>query len=212
MTYRSSHQTRPNIQLDCSDCGHCRSRTISSGTTARDRHPSVLAWGTKLAFYQNDLVGYISLLSDSIVLHESERKWFEAKNFPIRYAAALKIGRLGTQNKYKGQGIGTALMKYAVGVAFRMNEMGVGCRFLTLDSDKAAIPFYLRLGFVFSQHRDYKKKDYPNMHYDLDELGRPSWIISNVQFYGKYSLRDKNRQDALPPLILPGAAKETVQR
>jgi hypothetical protein len=48
-----------------------------------------------------------------------------------------------------------------------MNEMGVGCRFLTLDSDKGAISFYERLGFVLSQHRDYKKKDFPSMHYDL---------------------------------------------
>ena len=58
-------------------------------------------------------------------------------------------------------------MRYAVGVAFRMNEMGIGCRFLTLDSDKGAVSFYQKLGFVFSQHRDYKKKDYPSMHYDL---------------------------------------------
>jgi hypothetical protein len=58
-------------------------------------------------------------------------------------------------------------MKYAVGVASRMNGLGVGCRFLTLDSDKGAMTFYQQLGFVFSQHKNYKKKDYPNMHYDL---------------------------------------------
>jgi len=62
------------------------------------------------------LVGYVTLLSDSIALHESERVLFIERNFPVHHVAALKIGRLGTDNKYKKQGVGTALMKYALGV------------------------------------------------------------------------------------------------
>jgi GNAT superfamily N-acetyltransferase len=147
------------------DCGHADLNDYIKNYCARQADQR-LAY-TKVALYQNNLVGYITLLSDSIILHESERKWFIERKFTVRHVAALKIGRLGTDNRYKGQGIGTALMKYAVGVAFRLNELGVGCRFLTLDSDKGAMTFYESLGFVYSQHRDYKKKDYPNMHYDL---------------------------------------------
>jgi GNAT superfamily N-acetyltransferase len=80
----------------------------------------------------------------------------------------LKIARLGIELKYQNQRIGTALMKYAVGIAFRMNdELGVGCRFLTVDSDPKAIKFYNERGFVMSLHKDYKDKHYPNMHYDI---------------------------------------------
>lgn len=123
---------------------------------------------TKLALLDGVIVGYITLLADSITLHDDEKADFAFKQVP-----ALKIGRLGVNSKFKGQDIGTALMKYAVGVAFRMNdELGVGCRFLTVDSDPDAIKFYEKMGFVLSQHRIYKKKDYPNMHYDIIQ-GKP---------------------------------------
>ncbi len=156
----------PNLHaLPSFDCGHADLNDFIRNDCAWQAEQR-LAY-TKLAIYQNNLVGYITLLSDSISLHETERVWLIERNVRVHHIAALKIGRLGTQVEYQKQGIGKALMKYAVGVAFRMNEMGVGCRFLTLDSDKGAISFYEKLGFVFSQHRDYKKKDYPNMHYDL---------------------------------------------
>jgi GNAT superfamily N-acetyltransferase len=118
---------------------------------------------TKLAQYADEVVGYITLLADSITLHQDE-----VGDFPFKQIPALKIGRLGIATKYQGQGIGTALMKYAVGVAFRMNdELGVGCRFLTVDSDPKAVGFYRNLGFVDSIHRAYKDRHYPNMHYDI---------------------------------------------
>jgi GNAT superfamily N-acetyltransferase len=118
---------------------------------------------TKIALYEGVIVGYITLLADAITLHPDEQEGFAFKQVP-----ALKIARLGIEQKYQNQRIGTALMKYAVGVAIRMNDgLGVGCRFLTVDSDPNAIKFYAKLGFVMSQHRDYKKKDYPNMHYDI---------------------------------------------
>jgi GNAT superfamily N-acetyltransferase len=118
---------------------------------------------TKLALYDGAIVGYITLLADSITLHPDEQEGIAFKQVP-----ALKIGRLGIEKKYQNQRIGTALMRYAVGVAIRMNDgLGVGCRFLTVDADPNAIKFYADRGFVMSQHRDYKKKDYPNMHYDI---------------------------------------------
>jgi ribosomal protein S18 acetylase RimI-like enzyme len=118
---------------------------------------------TKLALHENLIVGYITLLADSITLHPDEQEGFTFKQVP-----ALKIGRLGIAVKYQNQKIGTALMKYAVGVAVRMNiGLGVGCRFLTVDSDPKAIDFYKRLGFVMSIHREYKGRNYPNMHYDI---------------------------------------------
>jgi hypothetical protein len=57
---------------------------------------------------------------------------------------------------------------YAVGVAFRMHdELGVGCRFLTVDSDQDAVEFYKKMGFQMNLHRDYKNRKYPSMHYDI---------------------------------------------
>src|SRR2546423_4063171 len=118
---------------------------------------------TKLALYDGSIVGYITLLADSITLHADELGDFVFKQVP-----ALKIARLGIEVKYQSQRIGTALVKYALGIASRMNdELGVGCRFLTVDSDPKAIDFYKKRGFVMSLHKNYKDKHYPNMHYDI---------------------------------------------
>src|SRR6267378_704785 len=41
----------------------------------------------------------------------------------------------------------------------RMNdELGVGCRFLTVDADPKAIKFYSDRGFVMSLHKNYRDK------------------------------------------------------
>jgi GNAT superfamily N-acetyltransferase len=143
------------------DCGHADLNDFIKNDCPGQMQRRVSV--TKLALYDGAIVGYITLLADSITLHADE-----LGDFPFKQVPALKIGRLGIQQKYKGQRLGTALKKYAVGVAFRMNnELGVGCRFLTVDSDPNAVEFYKKLGFVMSLHKDYKKKDYPNMHYDL---------------------------------------------
>jgi len=123
---------------------------------------------TRLALFENHIVGYISLLADSIALHITLREWFIQKNITVQQVPALKIGRLGIETAYKGRNLGTALMKYAVGVAYRMNdELGVGCRFLTVDSDMGAVDFYKKMGFEMNLHRDYKGRKYPSMHYDI---------------------------------------------
>ena len=124
---------------------------------------------TRLALFENHIVGYITLLADSIALHITIKEWFLIhKQITVQQVPALKIGRLGIANTYKGRNLGTALMKYAVGVAYRMNdELGVGCRYLTVDSDAEAVGFYEKMGFVMNLHRDHKGKKYPSMHYDI---------------------------------------------
>ncbi len=122
---------------------------------------------TKLAFFEKEIVGYITLSADSIALHITVREWL-FPSITVKHVPALKIGRLGIANKFKGRNVGTALIKYSVGVAYRMSDdLGVGCRFLTVDSDKSAVPFYAKMGFVLNLHREHKGGDYPSMHYDI---------------------------------------------
>jgi GNAT superfamily N-acetyltransferase len=123
---------------------------------------------TRVALYNGRVVGYIALLADSITLEESERQWLIHKNVKVHQIPALKVGRLGIQRDFQKQGVGSSLMKYAAGVAFRMNsEIGVGCRFITLDAYPKSIDFYQKIGFVKSMHKTYKTRKFPSMHYDI---------------------------------------------
>jgi GNAT superfamily N-acetyltransferase len=123
---------------------------------------------TKIALLNGDIVGFVALLADSISLEITERGWLLSKNINVQHIPALKVGRLGIHKDFKGRDIGTALIRYSIGIAFRINSnLNVGCRFLTVDAYPASVGFYEKLGFVKSLHKKYRKHEHPSMHYDL---------------------------------------------
>jgi hypothetical protein len=132
---------------------------------------------TKLAFLKSDhsLVGFITLLSDSIVLETKEKKHLfdfhkQVYNFP-----ALKIARLGVQAGLQRGGIGTSLLTYTIGLAFRMNtEMSIGCRFITVDAYPKSVSWYEKRKFIFNLAKPGKLNR--SMRYDL--LGTPT-VVAN---------------------------------
>lgn len=135
------------------DCHHYKNQRLSH---------------TKIAIHAGRIVGFIAILADSISLIDKERKWLVQKNIKVQQVPALKVGRLGVDKDFHRQGVGKALMRYSVAIAFRMSsELGVGCRFLTVDAYTNSIGFYQGLGFVRSQHKSYKNRKHPNMYYDI---------------------------------------------
>jgi GNAT superfamily N-acetyltransferase len=138
-------------------------------------HDQLLSW-TKIALYQNRAVGFLCLSTDAISLGSEEPWVFRfGKDVPIKHIPALKIGRLASvSDLQRGSGVGKSLVKYAIGVAFRLNEeLRTGCRFLTVDAYPRSISFYEHVGFQKSQHKSYKNRENPAMYYD---------IISGIEF------------------------------
>lgn len=126
---------------------------------------------TRVVLYEKELVGYITLLTDSIVLKTPEKKKLVDFHSTVMQWPALKIGRLAVvtarQKKCK---IGKALLQYAVGVAIRMGQdFGVGCRFVTVDAYPASVAFYEKHGFVVNKNYVDKEKPtiHPSMRYDI---------------------------------------------
>src|SRR5438309_10712937 len=76
----------------------------------------------------------------------------EYKQFP-----ALLIGMLGVCERYRNRGLGLHILKVTIGRA-RAVSRSVGCRFVTVDSDKtdAALGLYRRAEFqqVEGQERE----------------------------------------------------------
>lgn len=126
---------------------------------------------TNLAVLDEELVGYITLLTDSIVLKTNEKRkllgLLRSDHASIVAFPALKIGRLGVQKELRENGIGSALLEYAVGVARRLNTaLGVGCRFITLDAYPSAMEFYTKFGFVLNKNYE-DKNNHPSMRFDI---------------------------------------------
>jgi hypothetical protein len=145
---------------------------------------------TRLAFLRGDLVGYITLLADCIILQTSEKKKTlkEARTHhqSIYTFPAIKIGRIGVDKNSQQTGVGTQLLIYTIGLVFRMNrELNIGCRFITLDAYPKSVSWYEKKHFMFNKHYSRppktlaavmafgrtllgrEKKTHPSMRYDI---------------------------------------------
>ena len=97
---------------------------------------------------------FFSLAHDRISLSDFENKTdfnrFRKKRFPnakrMKSYPAIKICRLGVSIHLKNMHIGT----YLIDLIKRMyySDIKAGCRFVTVDAYRAAIPFYEKNGFI----------------------------------------------------------------
>ncbi len=94
-----------------------------------------------------ELVGYIALLTDTIVVKGNERGRFDLTQQDSKSIPAVKVGRLAVDKRYQRRRIGEALMRagYQIAVSTRRP---LGCRLLTVDAYPASEAFYKKLGFT----------------------------------------------------------------
>ena len=136
---------------------------------------------TYLYEYSADIVAFFSVSNDTISFRErtlSKTEWNRLRRtYPNRKRLnklpAVKIGRLGVDNKYQGADIGTQLLDY-IKILFIDNNK-TGCRYITVDAynNKKTITFYLKNGFNFLTVNDVKE-DTRLMYFDL------KWFIGGT--------------------------------
>lgn len=131
---------------------------------------------TYLAFFEEQLVGYMTLLADAVILETKERKRLALSSRDHPAVPALKIARLGTSESFRAThaGTGTALVQLAHAVGLDLSER-VGCRVLTLDAYPEALPFYEKLGFVVNRAKLYEGRHRPSMRLDIFPSKPHAW-------------------------------------
>jgi hypothetical protein len=102
-----------------------------------------------------DIIGYIALCADSIELSISEKKDDGFGDVKIKSIPALKIGKLAIDIRYERRYYGHYLLWLALGIAQEMNDLGVACRYLSLDADISVSlttdKFYEKIGFKYNK-------------------------------------------------------------
>lgn len=104
----------------------------------------------------NELLAYMTLSADSIKLTGEEKELHDISKVPYASIPALKVGKLAVNKELgsesKRRGYGSFMLEMARAYAFEMNEMGVACRFITVDADIEYNPdtpkFYEKNGFI----------------------------------------------------------------
>lgn len=103
-----------------------------------------------------EILAYMTLSADSIKLTAEEKVCHGMEKVPYASLPALKVGKLAVNkelsDKARRKGYGSFMLEMAQAYAFQMNELGVACRFLTVDADieynEATPEFYKKNGFI----------------------------------------------------------------
>lgn len=122
-----------------------------------------------------DTIGYFSLAHDRISLtdfpsnsaYNRFRKQFFAQGKMFKSYPALKICRLATDQRYRGEGIGTMMVNMII-TSYKSDNKA-GCRFVTVDAYADALPFYYQQGFMPLSKED---EDSPTrlLYFDLENI------------------------------------------
>lgn len=104
----------------------------------------------------DDLLAYMTLSADSIKLTNEEKDLHNINKVPYASIPALKVGKLAVNkelpDEVKRKGYGSFMLEMARAFAFSMNELGIACRFITVDADIEYEPntpqFYEKNGFI----------------------------------------------------------------
>ncbi len=121
----------------------------------------------------NATIAFFSMFNDKISLNDTSNNFWNRlrKDMPVRKKLpsypAVKLGRLGVSNDYKGKGFGKMILDF-LKVHFVTNNR-TGCRFLTVDAYSQSLGFYEKQEFLYLTKDDIGK-DTRQMHYDLFQI------------------------------------------
>ncbi len=122
---------------------------------------------TTLFTFNEEVIGFFSAATDSIKLKLEEKHTHIIQEKPIQEFPAIKIARIGRDRKYKGNKIGSIILKCAIGHILECSDM-IAVRFVTVDAYPTKSEWYEQFGFVRNLDERYTKKDnHISMRYDL---------------------------------------------
>lgn len=108
---------------------------------------------TQLVICDNEIIGYASLLADTIVLKNVKekkiRKVIKSKlntTNKKRLIPAIKIGRFAINKKYSNKGLGRHILYNILQTINKISEESIGVRFVVVEGSHV-LNFYKKIGF-----------------------------------------------------------------
>jgi ribosomal protein S18 acetylase RimI-like enzyme len=115
----------------------------------------------------NTVIGFVTLTCSEIDLQNGYDlpDCHHANNY--EFLPAVKIARLAVDSRYRGSGIGSTLVAYAIALIQDNIAENVGCRFIVTDAKSEAVRFYQNMGFVLLDSEDNQSQEHQLMFLDL---------------------------------------------
>ncbi|WP_067089220.1 GNAT family N-acetyltransferase [Methanobrevibacter curvatus] len=115
---------------------------------------------TQLITCDKEIIGYYSLLTDSIELkniRDTDSKNIIKEKLPKnKKLPAIKIGRFAISEKYSSQGIGSQILKNLIFNLIKISEK-IGFRYIIVDAYAKAYYFYVKKNNFVNLKKDDKK-------------------------------------------------------
>lgn len=122
---------------------------------------------TTLFIYAGEIIGFFSAATDSLKLIPPEKEEHKIKDKPLKEFPAIKIARLGRDERHEGEKVGTNILKWAIGYILNCSQM-IAVRFVTVDAYHNRVSWYESYGFKKNEDKHYiKKTEQVSMRYDL---------------------------------------------
>jgi GNAT superfamily N-acetyltransferase len=90
------------------------------------------------------VLGYATVSPASIEIDALPQR--VAKRLPAYPMPVLRLARLATDERARGRGVGTALLRFVLDLALRLSR-DYGCLAVVVDAKPGAVDFYAGLGF-----------------------------------------------------------------
>lgn len=119
---------------------------------------------TNLCFWNNELVGFFTLIADTI---EAKAVTDGLERYEYRKYPGVKIARLAVDSRFEKRGIGTYLLLAAIGKTLSVCD-SIGCRYILVDSKKDSIGFYQKNEFKLVEK--YKNREFIPMYLNMQPI------------------------------------------
>jgi GNAT superfamily N-acetyltransferase len=126
---------------------------------------------TYLLRTQDEIIAYFCLSNDCLTKDNEDKSAWNKVNRTIdnekrrRNYPAVKIGRLAVSANYAGLGFGKLIIRI-VRELYTNKHQQSGCRFITVDAYRSALPFYEKNSFKYMTDKD-SSNETRAMYFDL---------------------------------------------
>lgn len=120
---------------------------------------------TRVVLYKNSIVGYFTLIADSVSidgLDDAAHPGYNYSKLP-----AVKIARLATDERFVRCGIGRYMMQEIITIAFLLTQY-IGCKVITVDVKPDALPYYE--SFAFQKVKSKNRHETIPLYLDIKSL------------------------------------------
>ena len=151
---------------------------------------------------------YITIALSEIRKEYAELDVPDAERYP--HFPAVKIARLATDVGFEGQGMGSSLIEFVVGLVTKQIMPFVGCRFFILDANPEKIDFYKKRGFFLVDLEENINSRNPVMLMDLHKVGGSAGVKARCRRARRADRAAESDDRRRPlPAVASGKMKKT---